>query len=131
MLEAGEAKAAGRADGYLGTEHLLEALIDDLDGVGGQILQRLGVVAAARAELEHFWSSPSQGSLLMVDCDPDITGRAYQVATIAARPGPPTRLNLADDGRPQVIADDGLRPAPEQVAQAALKWQDQHEEPLP
>lgn len=58
MLEREEQQALGRGDGYLGTEHVLEALIDDLDGVAGQILERLGVVPAIREELEAFWSNP-------------------------------------------------------------------------
>lgn len=128
-LAAEATTAADRRDGYLGTEHLLEALLDDLDGVGGQILARLGVVDDARAELERFWSSPSHESVLMVDCDPDPPGRPYQVATVAERPGGPARLNLDESGRPQVRLDGGLVPAPDAVADAAFRWQSHAEEP--
>ena len=128
-LEAVAAKAADRGDGYLGTEHLLEALVDDLDGIGGQILARLEVIDGARAELERFWSSPIYGSVMMVDCDPDPTGRPYQVATVAERPGAPARLELDESGRPQVRIDGGLVPAPDPVAEAAFRWQGRSEEP--
>ena len=58
MLEAEELLANQRGDGYLGTEHLLEAIVSDLDGVAGQILVRLGVVNDVRSLLDHFWRSP-------------------------------------------------------------------------
>ena len=60
MLEAEELLATERGDGYLGTEHLLEAAISDLNGVAGQILHRLGVVDDVRALLNSYFESPNE-----------------------------------------------------------------------
>lgn len=60
MLEAEELLAKGRGDGYLGTEHILEAIISDLDGVAGQILSRVGAVDDVRDLLRGFFESPDE-----------------------------------------------------------------------
>ena len=50
MLRAGElARARGHA--YLGTEHLILALIDDPDGIAGGVMHRLECAAAVRDEV--------------------------------------------------------------------------------
>ncbi len=61
MLEAEELLAKERGDGYLGTEHLLEAIVSDLDGVAGQILDRLGVPLRSEALNDNYREIPGQG----------------------------------------------------------------------
>jgi ATP-dependent Clp protease ATP-binding subunit ClpA len=80
VVQAGT--AAERLDqDYIGTEHLLLALANDPDGVAGQVLERLGVRAAVRAELEAFIQSsgPSRqphdrGDEVQVGFRPDENG---------------------------------------------------------
>jgi ATP-dependent Clp protease ATP-binding subunit ClpC len=50
MLRAGEmARARGHA--YLGTEHLILALLDDPNGIAGGVMHRLECAAAVRDEV--------------------------------------------------------------------------------
>jgi len=49
--------AAARGHLYLGTEHVLLALLDDPDGIGGGVLHRLQVAEKAQAELERILAS--------------------------------------------------------------------------
>lgn len=51
ILEEAEAEALRLGSSSIGTEHLLLALAKDEMGVAGQILQRLGVVAAIQSAL--------------------------------------------------------------------------------
>lgn len=127
MLKAEEERALRRGDGYLGTEHMLEALIEDSDGIAVQILRQLGVAEQVGEALDRYWSSPGTGSLLMTDCSPDPDGEPYQVLLGFDRPGAPSRLLLDDVGRVQVIRrasepDDRVEPAPAEVAERALRW---------
>jgi ATP-dependent Clp protease ATP-binding subunit ClpC len=50
MRRAGEL-ARARGHDYLGTEHLILALIDDPDGIAGGVMHRLECAAAVRAEV--------------------------------------------------------------------------------
>ena len=43
--------ARARGHDYLGTEHMLLALIDDTDGIAGGVVHRLGYAAAIRDEV--------------------------------------------------------------------------------
>ena len=136
MLNAEEQRATARGDGYLGTEHLLEAIIEEPDGVARSILDRLGVLDDIRRALDRLWSSPVVGSLLMVEpgLPRDEHGDPYRVLTVADRPGAPRRLMLDDDGQPLVRtprtrekATDPVQrrhqPAPPPIADAARRWQ--------
>jgi ATP-dependent Clp protease ATP-binding subunit ClpA len=49
--------AESRNHNYVGTEHMLLALLDDPDGIGGGVLHRLQVAERARAEVERIVSS--------------------------------------------------------------------------
>lgn len=49
--------ARARGHDYLGTEHLILALIDDPDGIAGGVMQRLGVADAVRAEVTRIIES--------------------------------------------------------------------------
>jgi len=50
--------AQERGHSYLGTEHLLLALLDDEDGIAGAVLKRQGGAASIRQELEEIMASP-------------------------------------------------------------------------
>jgi ATP-dependent Clp protease ATP-binding subunit ClpC len=56
LARAGEL-ARARRHGYLGTEHLLLALLDDPEGIAGGVLHRLGYAAAIRAEVVRIIES--------------------------------------------------------------------------
>lgn len=45
--------------GFVGTEHNLLALIEDGDGIAGQVLTALGAAPAARARTERIISAPT------------------------------------------------------------------------
>ena len=139
MLNGEAQRAVARGDGYLGTEHLLEAIIEDNNGVARAILNRLGVLDSIRRELDSFWSSAVVGSLLMVEpgLPRDQYGHPYQVRTVADRPGAPARLLLDDNGQPLVRTprtdeddtdpDEWLHePAPPPIADAARRWHAEH-----
>ena len=49
--------ATARGHRYLGTEHMLLAMLDDPDGIAGAVLHRLYAVDKARAELERILAS--------------------------------------------------------------------------
>ena len=49
--------AEARSHTYVGTEHVLLALLDDPDGIGGGVLHRLQLAEQARAEVERILSS--------------------------------------------------------------------------
>jgi ATP-dependent Clp protease ATP-binding subunit ClpC len=49
--------AEARSHNYVGTEHVLLALLDDPDGIAGGVLHRLQVAERARAEVERILSS--------------------------------------------------------------------------
>ena len=46
-----------RGHGYLGTEHLILALIDDPDGIAGGVMERLGCARAVRDEVVRIMDS--------------------------------------------------------------------------
>ena len=46
-----------RGHGYLGTEHLILALIDDPDGIAGGVMERLGCARAVRDEVARIMDS--------------------------------------------------------------------------
>ena len=50
LTRAGEL-ARDRGHGYLGTEHMLLALLDDPRGIAGGMIHRLGYAAAIRDEV--------------------------------------------------------------------------------
>jgi ATP-dependent Clp protease ATP-binding subunit ClpC len=50
MLRAGE-MARARGHDYLGTEHLILALLDDPNGIAGGVMHRLECAAAVRDEV--------------------------------------------------------------------------------
>jgi SAM-dependent methyltransferase len=50
--------AVGMSHDYLGTEHMLLAMLDDPDGIAGGVLHRLGFAEAARTELERIITHP-------------------------------------------------------------------------
>ena len=60
--------ARARGHGYLGTEHLILALLDDPHGIAGAVMERLGYADAVRAEVTRIvesdgysgrWPSPT------------------------------------------------------------------------
>jgi hypothetical protein len=133
MLRAEEQRAIARDDGYLGTEHLLEAIIEGEHGLARHLLDKLGVVEQIREELDRFWSSQTIGSLLMVEpgLPLDEFGHPYQALTFSDRPGAPSRLLLGDNGEPMVrapravvdLSDLSRQPAPPAIAEAARRWE--------
>lgn len=52
---AGLARARGHE--YLGTEHVILALIDDPNGIAGRVLRQLGYADAVRAEVTRIIES--------------------------------------------------------------------------
>lgn len=56
LRRAGEL-ARARGHEYLGTEHMILALIDDPDGIAGGVMQRLGVADAVRAKVARIIES--------------------------------------------------------------------------
>lgn len=56
MSSAGEL-ARARGHDYLGTEHLICALIDDADGIAGGVMKRLGYATAIRDEVTRIMES--------------------------------------------------------------------------
>lgn len=50
-LRTAEERAVELGHDYLGTEHLLLALLDDSEGVAGQVLQELGAIDAIRERI--------------------------------------------------------------------------------
>jgi ATP-dependent Clp protease ATP-binding subunit ClpC len=58
MSHAGEL-ARARGHDYLGTEHLILALIEDSDGIAGLVMKRLGCAAAVRDEVIRIIESDS------------------------------------------------------------------------
>jgi ATP-dependent Clp protease ATP-binding subunit ClpA len=50
--------AVGMGHDYLGTEHMLLAMLDDPDGIAGGVLHRLGFADAVRTELERILTHP-------------------------------------------------------------------------
>jgi ATP-dependent Clp protease ATP-binding subunit ClpC len=65
MWRAGEL-ARARGHDYVGTEHLILALIEDPDGIAGLVLRRLDCAAAVRNEVIRIiesegYSRPSSG----------------------------------------------------------------------
>lgn len=55
---AAEAEANRRGHDYLGTEHLLLALLADRDGIAGRVLGELGVAEEAGRQLRAIMDSP-------------------------------------------------------------------------
>jgi ATP-dependent Clp protease ATP-binding subunit ClpC len=58
--------ARARGHDYLGTEHMILALIEDADGIAGLVMNELGYAAAIRAGVTRImesvgYSSRSQG----------------------------------------------------------------------
>jgi hypothetical protein len=141
MLKAEEQRATDRGDNHLGTEHLLEAIVEDERGVAREILDSLGptVIDEIRAKLDGIWTAPWMGSLLMTEpgLPRDEYGHPYQVVTLQDRRDAPSRLKLDDDGNPLVwrpnpnpqtgeLVDHETRPAPPLIADAARRWQAEH-----
>jgi ATP-dependent Clp protease ATP-binding subunit ClpC len=56
MLRAGEL-ARGRGHDYLGTEHMILALIEDSHGIAGKVMERLGCADAVRDEVIRIMDS--------------------------------------------------------------------------
>jgi ATP-dependent Clp protease ATP-binding subunit ClpC len=56
-MENADRIAAGRGHDYVGTEHLLLALLDDPDGIAGSAIRRLGFEPALRATVEGILAS--------------------------------------------------------------------------
>lgn len=51
LLETAEGIARQRGHGYLGTEHILLALLDDKGGVAHSVLDQRGLIPELRADL--------------------------------------------------------------------------------
>lgn len=49
--------ARGRGHDYLGTEHMILALLDDPDGIAGGAIHRLGYASAIRDEIVRIMNS--------------------------------------------------------------------------
>jgi ATP-dependent Clp protease ATP-binding subunit ClpA len=49
--------ARGRGHDYLGTEHMILALLDDPDGIAGGTIHRLGYASAIRDEIIRIMDS--------------------------------------------------------------------------
>lgn len=54
--------ARARGHGYLGTEHVLLALLDDPAGIAGGVIHRLGYAAAIRDEVIRIIESDGYAS---------------------------------------------------------------------
>jgi ATP-dependent Clp protease ATP-binding subunit ClpA len=54
--------AQARGHDYLGTEHVLLALLDDAEGIAGLVIHRLGYAAAIRAEVIRIIESDGYAS---------------------------------------------------------------------
>lgn len=54
--------ARARGHDYLGTEHMLLALLDDPRGIAGQVIHRLGYAAAIRDEVIRIIESDGYAS---------------------------------------------------------------------
>lgn len=67
--------ATARGHRYLGTEHMLLALLDDFDGIAGGVLHRLDAADKARAELERILSSPGYTQALAKSIGDQPSGR--------------------------------------------------------
>lgn len=50
--------ATAMGHNYVGTEHLLLALVDDPDGIAGQVLNRAGRAQSLRQELQSIIDDP-------------------------------------------------------------------------
>lgn len=62
--------AAERGHDYLGTEHVLLALLDDPDGIAGGVIDRLGFAQAARTEVERILNHPGYTRVTTDKFDP-------------------------------------------------------------
>ena len=62
LQHAGEL-ARARGHDYLGTEHLILALIDDPHGIAGGVIERLGCAEAIRAEVIRIIESDGYSGL--------------------------------------------------------------------
>jgi ATP-dependent Clp protease ATP-binding subunit ClpA len=60
VIRAGAA-ADEHGQAFIGTEHLLLAIVEDADGIGGQVLNRLGVSGALKDELETIIAGYGSG----------------------------------------------------------------------
>jgi ATP-dependent Clp protease ATP-binding subunit ClpC len=56
-LESARRLARGRGHEYLGTEHLILALLDDTNGIAGSVIHRLGYTDAIRSEVTKIIDS--------------------------------------------------------------------------
>jgi ATP-dependent Clp protease ATP-binding subunit ClpC len=57
-IERAGQEAMSRGHDYLGTEHLLLALLSDPDGVAGRVLRQLGVAELAAQRVQKIMESP-------------------------------------------------------------------------
>lgn len=57
MLAVAEHIARDHGHDYIGTEHLMLALLADPKGIGGRTIHRLGIADAVRAEIERILGS--------------------------------------------------------------------------
>jgi ATP-dependent Clp protease ATP-binding subunit ClpA len=61
-LERASREATARGHDYLGTEHLLLALIADANGIAGLVLRELGVAERAAQRVREIMDSPGYRS---------------------------------------------------------------------
>jgi ATP-dependent Clp protease ATP-binding subunit ClpA len=69
-LERAGREATTRGHYYLGTEHLLLALIADPDGIAGRVLHELGVAERAAQSVRQIMEPPGYsdpGGQVMID----------------------------------------------------------------
>lgn len=139
LMEAAQSSAATRGQRHMGTEHLLEALVNDRDGIAAQILEQLGVLGAVRRELASLFellSHESIQSLLMTDPALPRTegGHPYQVVFKTDGTSGQQNLVRGPNNEPQVAVlgphaqpDQHvvLKPAPPVIAEAAEEWEAQ------
>ena len=60
--------AQARGQGYVGTEHMLLALLDDPAGIAGLVIQRLGYASAIRDEVIRIIESDGYASSSRARC---------------------------------------------------------------
>jgi ATP-dependent Clp protease ATP-binding subunit ClpC len=61
-LKRAGVEATSRGHDYLGTEHLLLALIADADGIAGSVLRDLDVAESAAQRIREIMKSPGYNS---------------------------------------------------------------------
>lgn len=56
MLNDAQERSERRDDGYLGAEHVLEAILEEPDSVPAQLISNLGATEALRQDLADFFA---------------------------------------------------------------------------